>query len=95
MLRLVMQARDLQSFTAVGYTVGRVTPFDLFPQTRHLEVVIVLSRGSQLGAGDQKRGSILSEAQMQLRDGLRLQFDCAHEIVFNARMTIITYMEGL
>eukprot|EP00929_Paragymnodinium_shiwhaense_P117356 TRINITY_DN8784_c0_g1_i2.p1 TRINITY_DN8784_c0_g1~~TRINITY_DN8784_c0_g1_i2.p1 ORF type:complete len:243 (+),score=29.32 TRINITY_DN8784_c0_g1_i2:138-866(+) len=38
------QARDLQDFVTAGYTLTRVTPFDLFPQTRHLEAVAVLDR---------------------------------------------------
>ncbi|CAL1157688.1 unnamed protein product, partial [Cladocopium goreaui] len=36
------QARDLKDFVAEGYVVKRATPFDLFPQTRHLEVVVEL-----------------------------------------------------
>ena len=36
------QMRDLKHFTARGYTLGAVQPFDLFPQTRHLECVVTL-----------------------------------------------------
>jgi 23S rRNA (uracil1939-C5)-methyltransferase/tRNA (uracil-5-)-methyltransferase len=36
--------RDLKDFVAAGYGLGRVQPFDLFPQTRHLECVMTLSR---------------------------------------------------
>ncbi len=36
------QMRDLKEFLAAGYTPLRVQPFDLFPQTRHLECVITL-----------------------------------------------------
>ncbi len=39
------QMRDLKSFLAAGYTLTAVQPFDLFPQTRHLECVITLRRG--------------------------------------------------
>jgi 23S rRNA (uracil1939-C5)-methyltransferase/tRNA (uracil-5-)-methyltransferase len=39
------QMRDLKSFLAAGYTLTAVQPFDLFPQTRHLECVITLQRG--------------------------------------------------
>ena len=36
------QMRDLKSFLAAGYILTDVQPFDLFPQTRHLECVITL-----------------------------------------------------
>jgi len=36
------QMRDLKEFLASGYAVTAVQPFDLFPQTRHLECVITL-----------------------------------------------------
>ncbi len=36
------QMRDLKQFTAQGYTLTAVQPFDLFPQTRHLECVVTL-----------------------------------------------------
>ena len=36
------QMRDLKEFLASGYKVTAVQPFDLFPQTRHLECVITL-----------------------------------------------------
>lgn len=39
------QMRDLKAFIAHGYKLAAVQPFDLFPQTRHLECVITLSRG--------------------------------------------------
>jgi tRNA/tmRNA/rRNA uracil-C5-methylase (TrmA/RlmC/RlmD family) len=39
------QMRDLKSFLAVGYTLTAAQPFDLFPQTRHLECVLTLKRG--------------------------------------------------
>ncbi|HEY1791976.1 MAG TPA: class I SAM-dependent RNA methyltransferase [Opitutaceae bacterium] len=38
------QMRDLNEFVGQGYEVRRVQPFDLFPQTRHLECVITLAR---------------------------------------------------
>ncbi|MEM8549919.1 MAG: SAM-dependent methyltransferase, partial [Verrucomicrobiota bacterium] len=40
------QARDLKILLASGYTLERLQPFDLFPQTRHIENVAVLSRTS-------------------------------------------------
>lgn len=36
------QMRDLKSFLAAGYQVTAAQPFDLFPQTRHLECVLTL-----------------------------------------------------
>jgi 23S rRNA (uracil1939-C5)-methyltransferase/tRNA (uracil-5-)-methyltransferase len=39
------QMRDLRLFTEAGYALEDVQPFDLFPQTRHLECVMTLRRG--------------------------------------------------
>ncbi len=38
------QMRDLKLFLKSGYKLKRVMPFDLFPQTKHLECVMTLSR---------------------------------------------------
>ena len=38
------QMRDLKLFTEAGYQLRAVQPFDLFPQTRHLECVMTLTR---------------------------------------------------
>jgi len=38
------QMRDLKEFLTAGFKLTAVQPFDLFPQTRHLECVIVLER---------------------------------------------------
>ncbi|HWR64625.1 MAG TPA: class I SAM-dependent RNA methyltransferase [Bellilinea sp.] len=37
-------ARDLKRLNAAGYRLERVTPFDLFPQTFHVETVCLMSR---------------------------------------------------
>jgi 23S rRNA (uracil1939-C5)-methyltransferase/tRNA (uracil-5-)-methyltransferase len=38
------QMRDLREFLAVGYELTAAQPFDLFPQTRHLECVLTLRK---------------------------------------------------
>ena len=38
------QIRDLQEFGQHGYRLSKVQPFDLFPQTRHLECVVTLEK---------------------------------------------------
>jgi 23S rRNA (uracil1939-C5)-methyltransferase/tRNA (uracil-5-)-methyltransferase len=38
------QMRDLREFLAAGYSITAIQPFDLFPQTRHLECVVTLAR---------------------------------------------------
>lgn len=38
------QIRDLQPLAEAGYAIEEIQPFDLFPQTRHLECVVTLSR---------------------------------------------------
>ncbi len=40
------QIRDLQEFISNGYSLQKVQPFDLFPQTKHLECVATLQRNS-------------------------------------------------
>ncbi|HQB94805.1 MAG TPA: RsmD family RNA methyltransferase [Candidatus Omnitrophota bacterium] len=40
----VSLARDLKKLTAGTWTVGKVTPFDFFPRTRHLETLVCLGR---------------------------------------------------
>ncbi|GEP42924.1 class I SAM-dependent RNA methyltransferase [Brevifollis gellanilyticus] len=40
------QMRDLVLFSEAGYNLGEVQPFDLFPQTKHLECVMTLSKQS-------------------------------------------------
>lgn len=38
------QSRDVKKLLEVGYEIVEVTPFDLFPQTKHIENVIVLNK---------------------------------------------------
>lgn len=40
------QARDLKLLTAAGYVVQNIQPFDLFPQTKHIECVVTLTRNA-------------------------------------------------
>ncbi len=42
------QMRDLRRFLAAGYALTAVQPFDLFPQTRHLECVITLRKTGEV-----------------------------------------------
>ena len=44
------QMRDLKGFLAAGYRLAAVQPFDLFPQTRHLECVITLVKAPAIPA---------------------------------------------
>jgi 23S rRNA (uracil1939-C5)-methyltransferase len=37
-------ARDLAALVSCGYAIENVTPFDLFPQTAHVEAVAWLAR---------------------------------------------------
>jgi tRNA/tmRNA/rRNA uracil-C5-methylase (TrmA/RlmC/RlmD family) len=39
------QARDVAALRPAGYRLVRVQPFDMFPQTRHVESVATLARG--------------------------------------------------
>ena len=38
------QARDIKKLVEGGYTIKEVQPFDLFPQTKHMENVVTLDR---------------------------------------------------
>jgi hypothetical protein len=37
------QARDAKEIVAKGYNIADITPFDLFPQTRHIENVMTFT----------------------------------------------------
>ena len=39
------QMRDLKILVNAGYTITDVQPFDLFPQTRHIENILTLQHG--------------------------------------------------
>ncbi len=36
--------RDLEGLAAAGYAIRRITPYDFFPQTRHVESLVFLSK---------------------------------------------------
>ena len=38
-------ARDIKKITSHGYSLVSATPFDLFPQTAHVETIVLLERG--------------------------------------------------
>ena len=40
------QMRDLRVLMDAGYAIEEVQPFDLFPQTKHLECIVTLSQGA-------------------------------------------------
>jgi len=40
------QVRDLQYFEKANYEIEKIQPFDLFPQTKHLECVVTLKKGT-------------------------------------------------
>ncbi|MGC4045772.1 MAG: hypothetical protein QM758_18435 [Armatimonas sp.] len=41
---LAVAVRDLKALQESGWKIGRVTPFDMFPQTAHIELLTLLSR---------------------------------------------------
>lgn len=43
---VVTQARDLKVLLDSGFAIERVTPVDMFPHTKHVECVVVLSRAN-------------------------------------------------
>lgn len=43
-------ARDLDRFSAAGYTVGRIQPFDMFPQTDQVETLALIEKGGKRSA---------------------------------------------
>jgi tRNA/tmRNA/rRNA uracil-C5-methylase (TrmA/RlmC/RlmD family) len=43
-------SRDLAALVARGYAVETITPFDLFPQTAHVESVAWLRRATASGS---------------------------------------------
>ena len=43
---VVTQARDLKVLLDSGFAIERVTPVDMFPHTKHVECVVVLSRAA-------------------------------------------------
>jgi 23S rRNA (uracil1939-C5)-methyltransferase len=38
-------ARDLKKLSAGGYKLSSIKAFDMFPQTHHVETVVILNRG--------------------------------------------------
>lgn len=40
------QARDAEGIVAAGYKITSVQPYDLFPQTRHIESLIIFEKNN-------------------------------------------------
>ena len=47
---LATVARDVRRFVEAGYTLDHIEAFDLFPNTAHVETLVVLNRGEGRGA---------------------------------------------
>ena len=48
-------ARDLAALCESAYTLDDVYPIDMFPQTRHVEALAILSRVDTNGSGRDRR----------------------------------------
>ena len=67
-------ARDLKILCAGGYTLDRVVPIDMFPQTHHVECVALLHWTGNAA----KSGLVLASAsprRRELMSGMGLEFD--------------------
>ena len=51
--------RDLKFLAAKGYRLGVVQPFDMFPQTGHVEALATMFKGDAPGAQDQENRSFV------------------------------------
>lgn len=47
LLKPVKLVRDIKRFGEHGYALKGVTPFDLFPQTQHIESIALLCRDAE------------------------------------------------
>ena len=66
-------ARDLKVLTGGGYTLDRVVPIDMFPQTHHVECVALL-RWSGAAATDRLVLASASPRRRELLEALGLEF---------------------
>lgn len=57
-------ARDCQRLTALGYTVSRVVPVDMFPRTPHTECVVLLEQKSKCGSDKQETDDTVAKCRM-------------------------------
>ena len=67
-------ARDLKALTGGGYTIDRVVPIDMFPQTHHVECVALLRWTGAVGTGRLVLASA-SPRRRELLEALGLQFE--------------------
>ena len=71
-------ARDLKILSAGGYSIDRVQPIDMFPQTHHVECVALLRRegkgGQDKGGASKLTLASASPRRRDLMEGLGLDF---------------------
>ena len=71
-------ARDLKILSAGGYSIDRVQPIDMFPQTHHVECVALLRRegkgGEAKGGASKLTLASASPRRRDLMEGLGLDF---------------------
>lgn len=69
-------ARDLKYLTKHGYRMKECTPFDLFPFTKHVETVVLLSKGAK---GPVDLCSARTEVERRMADSRKVKVDFSLE----------------
>lgn len=68
--------RDLKYLTKHGYRMKECTPFDLFPFTKHVETVVLLSKGAK---GPVDLCSARTEVERRMADSRKVKVDFSLE----------------